>query len=131
MDYFAAGKLAVTDGHKIARKGWRPGNFVAYHHPGQWEFMTIPYMYVDTVNVVTSNPATVKGRAPWSPSACDQAADDWYIIEDENRTTFTSESIMNHPRPAVFVTPMHEVADKEAANTVANFMARTFSKGVQ
>ncbi len=64
----------------IARGSWRNGTFVGKYFPSPSEFITEPFLYIDTTNVISDTPTTVKARVPWVPSQCDMNALDWYII---------------------------------------------------
>lgn len=83
FDFGTAVRLMV-DGAKMARRAWNnKGNFIAYYKPKIGEFMTIPFLYIDTTHVQTSNPFTRKGRAPWTPAQCDLIANDWYVLDTD------------------------------------------------
>lgn len=80
MDYSEALNVLNKE-YLLARKGWRPGTFIGRYYPSPSDFMTEPFLYIDTTNVISSTPSTVRGRAPWVPSQCDMNAQDWYIID--------------------------------------------------
>lgn len=78
---FSSALSALNKEHFLARKGWSPGIFVGRHFPGCMDFMTEPFLYIDTTNVISRTPSTVRGKAPWVPSQCDMNAQDWYIFD--------------------------------------------------
>ena len=81
----------------IAREGWRKGTFVGKYLPSPSEFITEPFLYIDTTNVISDTPSTVRGRAPWVPSQCDMNAQDWYIIGSESEfSNFANQNIFHH-----------------------------------
>lgn len=81
----------------IAREGWRNGTFVGKYFPGPSEFITEPFLYIDTTNVISDTPTTVKGKAPWVPSQCDMNARDWYIVGSEPEfSNFVNQNIFHH-----------------------------------
>lgn len=79
MNYMAA-LSAANRGILLARKGWRIGTFIGKYFPTKSDFVTEPFLYVDTTNVVSNTPSTVRGVAPWAASQCDMNAQDWYVF---------------------------------------------------
>lgn len=81
---FSEALNALNKEYFLARKGWRSGTFIGRYFPSPSDFMTEPFLYIDTTNVIPSTPSTpstVRGKAPWVPSQCDMNAQDWYIID--------------------------------------------------
>lgn len=79
MDYSEALR-ALNKEYFLARKGWKLGTFVGRYFPAPSDFMTEPFLYIDTTNVISCTPSAVRGKAPWLPSQCDMNAQDWYIF---------------------------------------------------
>lgn len=46
------------------------------------EYMTHPYIYIDTTWLQTDNPDAPKDRVPWLASQTDMLAEDWEIADD-------------------------------------------------
>lgn len=75
------GALTLANrGLLLARKGWRVGTFIGRYIPIRSDFVTEPFLYIDTTNVISNTPSTVRGVAPWVASQCDINAQDWYIF---------------------------------------------------
>ena len=49
------------------------------------DYMTHPYIYIDTTGLQTDNPDAPKNRVPWLASQTDMLADDWEIVLSESR----------------------------------------------
>ncbi len=61
----------MHNGEKVSRKGWNvPGQFLAMQKPDAGSLMTVPYIYITTVQ---------GARVPWVASQTDLLAIDWYI----------------------------------------------------
>lgn len=68
-------------GEKVARLGWNgKGIFIKMQLPDENSFMTSPYIYIDTTELVTTNPNAPKSRVPWLASQTDLLADDWVVV---------------------------------------------------
>ena len=75
---------ALKSGMRVARRGWNgKGIFIKLQSPDAFSKMTQPYIYIDTTELLTSNPAAPKGRVPWLASQTDMLAEDWYVLEEE------------------------------------------------
>ena len=67
--------LDLKEGHKVARRGWNgPGQFLTLQVPDQNSKMTLPYIYITTVQ---------GDRVPWLASQTDLLSNDWYQVENE------------------------------------------------
>ena len=61
----------LRHGLKVNRVGWNgPGQYVTLQVPDENSFMTVPYIYISTVQ---------GDRVPWVPSQTDQLAVDWQL----------------------------------------------------
>lgn len=68
-------------GSELARAGWNgKGIFIALQTPDANSFMTTPYIYIDSTQLQTDNPAAVLNRVPWLASQTDILASDWCIV---------------------------------------------------
>ena len=68
----------LKQGHKCWRRGWNgKGICIKLQTPDANSKMTQPYIYMDTTELDTTNPAAVKGRVPWLASQTDMLAEDW------------------------------------------------------
>ena len=73
---------ALKLGIKVARKGWNgKGIFLELQIPDEHSKMTQPYIFIDTLGLVTTNPNAPKGRVPWLASQTDMLSEDWQIVE--------------------------------------------------
>lgn len=78
---FGEALIALRAGHKVARAGWNGnGIFINLQVPDEHSKMTQPYIYIDTLGLITTNPAAPKGRVPWLASQTDMLAEDWKAI---------------------------------------------------
>lgn len=58
--------------HRWSRRGWNgPGQFIELQVPDQHSKMTLPYIFITTVQ---------GDRVPWLASQTDLLASDWYIV---------------------------------------------------
>jgi hypothetical protein len=58
--------------HRWSRRGWNgPGQFIELQVPDQHSKMTLPYIFITTVQ---------GDRVPWLASQTDLLAKDWYIV---------------------------------------------------
>lgn len=74
---------ALKAGKRVKRAGWNgSGIFIELQVPDEHSKMTQPYIFIDTLNLQTSNPAAPKGRVPWLASQTDMLAEDWQEIGD-------------------------------------------------
>lgn len=65
--------LQDADDVKAARAGWNgKGQWVGIQKPDENSKMTVPYLYLRTVN---------GDFVPWVPSQTDQLANDWELID--------------------------------------------------
>ena len=72
---------ALKAGKKCARDGWNGnGIFIELQVPDEHSKMTQPYIFIDTRNLQTKNPAAPKGRVPWLASQTDMLAEDWFEV---------------------------------------------------
>lgn len=72
-------------GFRVWRDGWNgKGIFVKLQIPDPRSRMTLPYLFLDTNNLQTDNPAAVKGRVPWFPSQTDMLTLDWRSSRGED-----------------------------------------------
>lgn len=63
----------LKSGGRIARKGWNgPGQWLAYQEPDANGKMTLPYIYIHTVQ---------GDLVPWLASQTDMLANDWFEVE--------------------------------------------------
>lgn len=72
----------IKRGQKVARSGWNgKGIFIALQRPDKNSANTLPYIYIDTRQLITDNPHAPKGRVPWFASQTDMLGEDWEIFE--------------------------------------------------
>jgi hypothetical protein len=58
--------------HRWSRRGWNgPGQFVELQVPDEHSKMSLPYIYITTVQ---------GNRVPWLASQTDLLSQDWYIV---------------------------------------------------
>lgn len=68
-------------GRRVRRAGWNGnGIFIEMQKPDKFSKMTQPYIFIDTRELKTSNPAAPKGRVPWVASQTDMLATDWEVV---------------------------------------------------
>jgi hypothetical protein len=73
---------ALKQCRKVARRGWNGvGIFIKLQTPDEHSKMTQPYIYIDTLELVTTNHNAIRGRVPWLASQTDMLAEDWMIID--------------------------------------------------
>lgn len=71
---------AMKEGKPVKRLGWNgKGIFIGIQNPDENSKMTQPYIYIDTMELETTNPRAPKGRVPWLASQTDMLAEDWVI----------------------------------------------------
>ncbi|KLI04519.1 MULTISPECIES: DUF2829 domain-containing protein [Mycolicibacterium] len=59
-------------GNRVARAGWNgPGQFLELQTPDQYSKMTLPYIFITTVQ---------GDRVPWLASQTDMLAEDWQVV---------------------------------------------------
>ena len=69
---FAFALHALKLGHRVAREGWNGrGQFLAAQFPDEFSKMTLPYIYISTVQ---------GDLVPWLASQTDLMAEDWEIV---------------------------------------------------
>ena len=72
---------ALKAGKKVARYGWNgKGIYLELQRPDENSKMTLPYVYITTLNLETDNPDAPKGRVPWFASQTDMLAEDWHTV---------------------------------------------------
>lgn len=65
---------ALKSGAQVQRTGWNgKGQFLTLHVPDEHSKMTLPYVYITTVQ---------GDRVPWLASQTDILADDWRLVRD-------------------------------------------------
>ncbi len=70
---FESGLSKLKGGLKIARNGWNGrGMWIALQLPDTTSKMTLPYIYMKTVN---------DDLVPWLASQTDIMSEDWMIVE--------------------------------------------------
>lgn len=80
MDFGSALK-ALKQGAKAARKGWNgKGIYIEMQKPDAHSKMTLPYLYIVTDGLITTNPDAPRGVVPWLASQTDLLAEDWYVV---------------------------------------------------
>ena len=63
----------MQDGKRVSPAGWNgPGQFLELQVPDAHSKMTLPYIYITTVQAA---------RVPWLASQTDILAIDWYVVE--------------------------------------------------
>ena len=78
---FGQALIELKNGNKVKRKGWNgDGIFLALQVPDKNSKMTQPYIYIDTLGLITKNVNAPKGRVPWLASQTDMLAEDWEVI---------------------------------------------------
>lgn len=78
---FGFALLKLKEGCKMARRGWNgKGIYILLQIPDANSKMTLPYIYMETSNLETDNPAATKGRVPWLASQTDMLAIDWMVV---------------------------------------------------
>ena len=82
MDFGDVIRLMKKDhNRKFAREGWNgKGIYIQLQVPDENSKMTLPYIYIVTSNLVTSNPHAPKGVVPWLASQTDMLAEDWIQV---------------------------------------------------
>ncbi len=64
--------VAMRNGWSVTRLGWNePGQFLTLQVPDEHSKMTLPYIYITTVQ---------GDRVPWLASQTDILADDWEMV---------------------------------------------------
>lgn len=62
----------MQNGSRIAREGWNgPGQYLELQHPDKHSKMTLPYIYIKTVQ---------GDLVPWLASQTDILAIDWSVV---------------------------------------------------
>lgn len=78
---FGEALILLREGRKVARRGWNGvGIFLKLQVPDENSKMTLPYIYIDTTELQTTNQNAPKGRVPWLASQTDMLATDWVIV---------------------------------------------------
>lgn len=62
----------LKQGERMTRQGWNgPGQFIELQTPDRSSKMTLPYIYIHTVQ---------GDKVPWLASQTDMLADDWVFV---------------------------------------------------
>lgn len=73
---------ALKEGKRVARKGWNgKGIYLELQIPDAHSKMTLPYIYIVTSRLETTNPDAPRGVVPWLASQTDMLSDDWIVVE--------------------------------------------------
>ena len=73
MSSFGFALEALKKGWKLRRTGWNgSGMWIAIHEPSPHSKMTLPYIYMSTVQ---------GGLVPWVASQTDILAEDWEVVK--------------------------------------------------
>lgn len=73
---------ALRRGWPLRREGWNgKGIFIKLQAPDQFSKMTQPYIYIETMGLISENEKAPRGRVPWMASQTDMLATDWEIVE--------------------------------------------------
>ena len=73
---------ALKEGKRVARKGWNDkGIYLELQIPDAHSKMTLPYIYIVTSRLETTNPDAPRGVVPWLASQTDMLSDDWVVVE--------------------------------------------------
>ncbi len=65
-------------GKSYQRKGWNgKGIYISLQTPDKHSKMTLPYIYMTTISLVSANPDAPRGLVPWLASQTDMLAVDW------------------------------------------------------
>ena len=71
---------SIKEGKAVRRRGWNgKGIYILLQKPDEYSKMTLPYIYIETSHLDTTNPAAPKGRVPWLASQTDMLSEDWEI----------------------------------------------------
>lgn len=74
---------ALKEGKRVARRGWNgKGIYIELQRPDAHSKMTLPYLYIVTVDLISDNPDSPRGLAPWMASQTDMLSEDWYILDE-------------------------------------------------
>lgn len=76
MESFGIGRAVkeMQDGKRVARIGWNgPGQHLELQVPDEHSKMTLPYVYIRTVQ---------GDLVPWLTSQTDLLATDWHVVTD-------------------------------------------------
>ena len=79
---FETALTTLKNGQKICRAGWNgQGIFIELQRPDKHSKMTLPYIYIDTNALKSSNPKSPRGCVPWLASQTDLLSEDWELLE--------------------------------------------------
>lgn len=69
---FGDALVNLKEGRSVSRRGWNgPGQSVSMQNPDEFSTMSLPYLYI----------LTVQGHlVPWAASQTDVLAEDWYVV---------------------------------------------------
>ena len=74
---FGGALVHLKQGARATRLGWNGvGQFIELQVPDEHSKMTLPYIYITTVN---------GSRVPWLASQTDLLADDWKVLTTPKR----------------------------------------------
>lgn len=69
---FGPALIRLQEQKKVAREGWNgKGQFVALQTPDEFSKMSLPYLYISTVD---------GKQVPWIASQTDLLANDWHEV---------------------------------------------------
>lgn len=73
---------ALKNGCKVCRAGWNgQGIFIELQKPDNHSKMTLPYIFINTSALKSSNPKSPRGCVPWLASQTDLLSDDWLVLD--------------------------------------------------
>ena len=73
-------------GGRCYRSGWNgQGIFIELQFPDASSKMTVPYIFIDSTGLKTSNQDAPKVRVPWVPSQTDLLATDWKMLANPDQ----------------------------------------------
>lgn len=78
---FGGALEALKNGGRVYRRGWNgKGIFLELQTPDENSKMTAPYIYINSVGLITGNSEAPKVIIPWLASQTDMLADDWEVL---------------------------------------------------
>ena len=73
---------ALKEGKRVARKGWNgKGIYLELQIPDEHSKMTLPYIYIVTSRLESTNPDAPRGVVPWLASKKDMLSDYWVVVQ--------------------------------------------------
>ena len=74
----------MKTGKAVSRKGWNgKGIFIKIQFPDEFSKMKLPYIYIDTTGLETTNENAPKSLVPWLASQTDMLSEDWEIYTSD------------------------------------------------